>query len=219
MSKRILLALFFLVLVGWASAQSKLNRFNFTAGGGMGIGRDDTAAFVGNSPHAVVGGGLNFSRMFGFDAEYMYYDLGFRPSVIVGQSLPGQSGHMHSISLDGIVNIPRRVGQLSAYGIFGMGFYDRTVSISPSRSLQAGTVYQPAWLWWDVKRDIFGNPIPGQIMGSNSRIAGGFNYGGGITYRLKYMDSAKLFMEFRYHRAYQRDGKTIVVPVTLGLRW
>ena len=60
---------------------------------------------------------------------------------------------------------------------------------------------------------------PGQIMGSNSRIAGGFNYGGGITYRLKYMDSAKLFMEFRYHRAYQRDGKTIVVPVTLGLRW
>jgi len=219
LSNRILLLLAFCGLVASASAQSSFTRLNFTVGGGPGIGRHDVASYVGDSAQATLGAGMNFSRMFGVDAEYMYYNLGFRQSVIIGQSLPGQHGHMQSISLNGIVNVPRRLGPLHAYGILGLGFYDRSVSISPSRPLQAGTVYQPAWRWWDVKRDIFNNPIPGQIMGSNSKTAGGFNFGGGFTYPLRHLDRAKVFMEFRYHRAYQSDGETIVVPITIGLRW
>jgi hypothetical protein len=215
---RILFLLAFCGLVASASAQSNFNRFNFTAGGGPGVGRGDVASFVGNSFQSVVGGGVNFSRLFGVDAEYMYYGLNFRPNVIQSQSLSGQSGHMQSISLDGIVTVPRHLGNLGAYGIFGVGFYRRSVSV-PSRSLQAGTVYEPAWRWWDINRDIFGNPITPQTMSSNSKDAGGFNYGGGVTYRLNHLGNAKLYIEGRYHRAYHSDGKTIVMPITVGLRW
>lgn len=218
MSNRILFLLVFCGLVASASAQSNFNRFNFTAGGGLGIGRGDVANFVGNSFHGVAGGGVNFSRMFGVDAEYMYYDLSFRPSVTNGPaSLADQSGNMQSISLDGIVSVPRHFGKLGVYGIFGVGFYRRSVSV-PSRFLGSNTIYQPAWRWWDLKRDVNGKLVS-QTMSSNSEDAGGFNYGGGITYRLNHLYNAKVYIEGRYHRAYHSDGQTIVMPITVGLRW
>jgi len=203
-----------------ASAQSNFNRFNFTAGGGEGIGRDDVASYVGNSFQGVAGAGINFNRMFGMDAEYMYYNLNFRPSVELSQALSNQSGNMQSISLDGIVTVPRHLGKLGAYGIFGLGFYRRTVSV-PRNFLQAGANYQPAWRWWDLTwaNNIPGGELNAQYMSSNTKDAGGFNYGGGVTYRLNHLHNSKLYVEWRYHRAYQSDGKTIVMPVTVGLRW
>ena len=161
---------------------------------------------------------MNFTKMFGADAEYMYYDLNFRQSVKESQSLANQSGWMQSISIDGVVTVPRRFHGFTAYGKFGIGFYDRSVSI-PTRSLQPGTVYQPAWRWWDINRDIFNNIITPQTMGSNSKVAGGFNYGGGISHPLNHLHDANIFLEWRYHRAYQSDGMTIVMPITVGLRW
>ncbi len=220
MRNRILFLLAFGGIIASASAQSNFNRFNFTAGGGLGIGRADVASYVGNSNFGVAGGGINFSRLFGVDAEYMYYNLNFRPSVKLGQSLPDQSGNMQSISLDGIVTVPRHFGKLGAYGIFGVGFYRRSVSV-PSRTLQAGTVYEPAWRWWDLTwiNNIPGGQLNVQTMSSNTKDAGGFNYGGGVTYRLNHLHNSKLYVEWRYHRAYQSDGKTIVMPITVGLRW
>jgi hypothetical protein len=222
LSNRILFLLAFCGIVASASAQSDFNRFNFTAGGGLGIGRGDVAGFVGNSFHGVVGGGVNFSHMFGVDAEYMYYDLDFRPSVINSQALPDQSGHMQSVSLDGIVNVPRHFGKLGAYGVFGIGFYRRSVSLAHSQNLPVGTDCLPAWRWWDLNcvgtPPAILTPPTGQTMSSNSKDAGGFNYGGGVTYRLKH-PHAKLYIEGRYHRAYHSDGQTIVMPITVGLRW
>jgi hypothetical protein len=201
-----------------SETQSNFNRFNFTAGGGPGFGRGDAGSFVGSSRFGVAGGGVNFSRLFGVDAEYMYYNLDFKPSVMQSQSLSNQSGHMQSVSLDGIVTVPWHYGRLGAYGIFGVGFYRRTVSV-PSQFLGPGTIYRPAWRWWDLQRDAFGRLIVGQTMSSNSKDAGGFNYGGGVTYRLKHLHNSKLYFEYRYHRAYHSDGQTIVVPITVGLRW
>jgi outer membrane protein with beta-barrel domain len=215
---RILVLLAFCGFIASASAQSSFNRFNFTAGGGVGIGRGDVASYVGNSLHGVAGGGINFNRLFGMDAEYMYYNLDFKPSLMKSQSLADQSGRMQSISLDGIVTVPRHFGKLGAYGIFGVGFYRRSVSV-PSRLLGPGTIYQPAWRWWDLQRAADGSLIPGQTMSSNSKDAGGFNYGGGVTYRLNHFYNSKLYVEYRYHRAYHSDGQTIVVPITVGLRW
>lgn len=218
LSHRILCLLVFCGLVASASAQSVFSRLTYSVGGGLGIGRDDVASYVGNSGNGVVGVGMKLDRWFGVDAEYMYYDLDFRRTVKQSQSLADQSGNMQSISLDGVVNVPRHLYNFGAYGIFGIGFYRREVSI-PSRVLEAGTVYEPAWRWWDIDRDIFGNVITPQTMSSNSRVAGGFNYGGGITYPLNRLHNSKFFVEFRYHRAYQADGQTIVMPITLGLRW
>ncbi len=228
MRNRILWLLVFCGLVASASAQSNFNRYNFTAGGGLGIGRDDVASYVGNSFQATLGGGVNFTRMFGADAEYMYYDLGFRPSVETHQALANQSGHMQSVSLDGIVNVPRHLGKWGAYGIFGIGFYDRTVSV-PRSPLQLDTPCQPAWTWWDLNCGLNNVIVTPQTMSSNSKVAGGFNYGGGLTRRLSSLHGAKFYLEWRYHRAYTRDVadgnsgardlKTIVMPVTVGFRW
>ena len=82
----------------------------------MGIGRDDVASYVGNSFQGVVGGGINFSRMFGVDAEYMYA-CGFRSNVIQVPEPARAAGRMQSVSLDGIVTVPRQLWKVGAYDI------------------------------------------------------------------------------------------------------
>ena len=54
---------------------------------------------------------------------------------------------MQSLSLDGIVNVPRHIGKLGAYGIFGVGFYDRNVSVPHPISVGGSTVPKPAYTW------------------------------------------------------------------------
>ncbi len=217
MKHRILFLLVGFGLMASASAQSSFERFTYSAGGGFGIGRGDVGSFVGNSFQGTVGGGLNISRLFAVDAEYMYYDLNFRSNVKQEQALSKQSGRMQSVSLDGIVNVPRHIGKLGAYGIFGVGFYVRSVSV-PRQFLGPGTVNEPAYRWFDLQYDIFGRLLP-QYIGPNTKDAGGFNYGGGLTYRLNHLHNAKLYAEYRYHRAYHSDEQTIVWPITIGLRW
>ena len=215
---RILFLLVFCGLIAsFASAQSSFSHYNFTAGAGIGIGRGDVSQFVGTSFNGVVGAGWNFNRIFGVDGEYMYYDLGFKPSVIESQSLPGQSGHMQSFSIDGIVNVPRHIGNWGAYGIFGVGFYDRTVS-ARHQLLSPGALCQPAWAWWDLTCFNGAITFP-QPLASNTKIAGGYNYGGGITYRTNHFRNAKLFVEIRYHKAYDSDVETSFFPITVGMRW
>ena len=220
MRNRILIFLFCCATAASALAQSNFNRLNFTAGGGLGIGKGEVASFVGNSGEVTVGAGMNFSKLFGIDAEYMFYDLSFRPSVIQGQTLPHASGHLQSISLDGIVNVPKHLNKAGAYGIFGVGFYRRSVSVTPPQLLLPfKNICQPAWgRWWDIAC-FNGTPQVPQTLSSFSKDAGGFNFGGGVTYPLSYLNNAKVFVEFRYHRAYHSDGETIVMPITVGLRW
>ena len=217
MRNRILFLLVFGGLIASASAQSDFNRFNFTVGGGLGIGRGEVASFVGNSYHGVAGGGVNFSRMFGVDAEYMYYNLGLRPSVSQSAHLNGVSGNMQSVSLNGIVNVPLH-SKFGAYGIFGVGFYRRSVSAT-SQVLTPPQNCPPVWdRWWGIQCPN-GNLQVQQTLSSYSKDAGGFNVGGGVTYRLSRLYNTRLFIEGRYHRAYHSDGKTIVFPITVGLRW
>jgi len=209
--------LVFCALITSASAQSDFNRFNFTVGGGLGIGRGEVASFVGNSYHGVAGGGMNFGRMFGVDAEYMYYDLGLRPSVGQSQHVNGASGNMQSVSLNGIVTAPLH-SKFGAYGIFGVGFYRRSVSAN-RELLIPPQACEPVWdRWWGIK--CLNGALQGQqTLSSYSKDAGGFNFGGGVTYRLSRLYNTKVFIEGRYHRAYQSDGQTTVFPITVGLRW
>lgn len=201
-----------------ASAESPTyDRFNFTVGGGLGIGKSYVSAFTGNSYHGVVGGGINFSRAFGVDAEYMYYDLSIRPSVAQAQSLNNASGNDQSVTVNGIYHVPLH-GKFGAYGIFGVGFYRRSVS-ADKELLTPPLACQPAWSrWWGI--NCFNNGVDGQqTLSSFSRDAGGFNAGGGVTYRLNHLKNAKVFIEGRYHRAYHSDAQTSMIPITVGLRW
>ena len=230
--RTVFLFLFLAALAALAQAQdvggSNFPRFNFTAGGGLGNGRGDVGSFVGNSFFAVGGAGLNFSRMFGFDGEYMYYDMTLKRSVSTFQGLGSTSGGLHVASLDGIVRPPYHLDRYGFYGIFGVGFYDRRITTTTA-FVNPGAVCQPSWIWWDIY--CVGNPptTPSpnpiypksgtQYMGEFSKIAGGYNYGGGITYRLNRWHNAKVYAEFRVHKAYQSDVPTVVWPFTVGLRW
>ena len=212
-----------------AAAQSTLDRYTFSAGGGIGMGRGEVADFVGNSFQFTAGAGIKFNRfhhLFAADAEYMHYSLGFKKSVL-DNGLADAKAHMQSLSLDGIVNVPRHIGKFGAYGIFGLGFYDRNVS-RPPYGIGPNTVLEPAYMWWDLAwyENLTLIRYAYQTMSSRSKYAGGYNYGGGLTYRLG--DSrTKLYVEYRYHKAYTHDldnsgasgVKTIVAPITVGLRW
>ena len=221
MSYRVLFLLIFCAssLLAQDAGKTSFSRFTYSIGGPLGIGKDDTAAYVGNSFQGTVGGGVNFTKLFGVDAEYMYYNLGFRPSVKSQGFLTNESGNMQSISVDGIVKVPWQLEKLGFYGIGGVGFYRRSVSV-PKQFISSPNpiVYEPAYRWFDLQRDIFNNVLP-QFVSSNVKDAGGFNFGGGATYPLNHFHNAKVFAEWRYHRAYHADGQTIVMPVTIGLRW
>ncbi len=225
MRNRILCVVIYCGLIASASAQSTYNHYTFNFGGGPGIGRGDVANFSGNTFQATVGGGMNINRLFGVTAEYMYYDLSLRPTVSQRDGLPNASGHFQSISLNGIVNVPRHLGKWGAYGIAGVGYDDRSVSIQHSYPLQSGAVCQPPYyLWWGIYcvQSAFGGPLTvsgPQTLGSYSRTAGSYNFGGGITYQLESWRRAKIYVEYRRHEAYQADAKTIVWPISIGLRW
>jgi len=219
-------ALFFVAFLGFSiattSAQSNFKRFNFDVGGGLGIGRGDVGRFVGASNHGVAGFGMNLSRRFAFNAEYMYYALPLKASVIQNQFLlPGASGNVQSGTLNGIVNA-HLLGRWRGYGIFGVGWYQRNV-LNRREPLSPGTTCQPAWRWWDLTCVNSGNGYvipnsPAQALSSNTKGAGGFNAGGGVTYPFNRLH-AKWYLEGRYHRAYHSDGQTSFIPVTIGLRW
>jgi hypothetical protein len=202
-----------------APVSSNFRRLNFNVGGGLGIGKADVGRFVGASYNGVAGAGMNFSRLFGFNAEYMYYGLPFKDSVRQ-QQFGGHeaSGSVQSASLNGIVT-PLH-GHLGVYGIFGVGFYVRNVSTTRNL-LFAGAPCQPAWRWWDLSCTTGINPVltHDQTISSNTKDAGGFNLGGGFTYRLNYLHHTRLYVEARYHRAYHSDGQTTFMPITVGLRW
>ncbi len=206
----------------WAQFEGaqKYPRLNFNVAGGYGIGRGDVGSFVGNSFFGVGGAGVNFGRYFGVSGEYMYYDLGIRPNVAKTQDLQTTSGKLNVISLNGIARLPYKLGRYGAYGIFGVGFYDRMVSSTTGMvGVTNPATCQPTWeYWWGIScvRGVTAYP---QNLGSFSKIAGGYNFGGGITYDLNRWHKAKVYGEFRYHKAYQSDVQTIVWPISVGLRW
>jgi hypothetical protein len=200
-----------------AAVAQDFKRFNFNVGGGFGGATGDLGKFVGTSYHGVAGGGLNLSRSFGVKAEYMYFNLGFKDSVKAGQSVPDATGHVQSATLNLFFNHSLQ-GKWGVYAIGGGGWYQRSVD-ARSEFLTAGTLCQPAWRLWGIACTT-GSPSvvsPAQTLSSHTVSAGGYNLGGGLTYR--FSGQAKLYVEGRYHHASTGDGSTSVFPVTVGLRW
>jgi hypothetical protein len=215
--KRILFLLAFCGLGIAAASAQDFNRFNFNVGGGFGGALGDVGKFTGTSYHGVAGGGMNLSRTFGFKAEYMYFNLGFKDSVKAQPTLSDATGHLQSATLNAFFNIPLQ-GKLGVYAIGGGGWYQRNVD-ARSQFLAAGSLCQPAWRLWGITCTT-GNPSvvsPAQTLSSNTVEGGGYNFGGGFTYRLT--KQAKFYVEGRYHHANTSGGSTSVFPVTVGLRW
>jgi opacity protein-like surface antigen len=209
----LLLAVYGLGIAG-ASAQTSFNRFNFNVGGGIGGAFGDVGKVTGKSYNGVIGAGMNLSRNFGVKAEYMYFDLGFKDQVKRDQHLLDASGHVQSATLNMFYNFSLNP-KVGVYAIGGAGWYQRGVD-ARSQLLSAGTVCQPAWALWGVACTN-GLVTADQTLASNGVDAGGYNLGGGFTFRAS--KRTKVYLEGRYHHAYTSDKNTTVFPVTVGLRW
>ena len=214
MRKGILFLLAFCGLGIAATSAQTFNRFNFNVGGGFGGAVGDVGKFTGISYNGVAGGGVNFSRAIGVKAEYMYFNLGFKDSVKANQNVPGATGHVQSASLNLFYNFPLQ-DKFAVYAIGGGGWYQRSVD-ARRELLVKGTVCQPAWALWGITCTN-GLLATDQTLSSNTVSGGGYNLGGGITYRLN--RQAKIYVEGRYHHANTSDKHTSVFPVTVGLRW
>lgn len=218
MRKRIL---FLLALGGLgiaaASAQT-FNRFNFNVGGGLGGAFGNVGKFTGASYNGVAGAGMNFNSSFGVKAEYMFFDLKFDDGVKRDQSLPGANGHLQSATLNLVYSHAFEGSKWGLYAIGGGGWYQRSVD-ARSQFLAAGTLCQPAWDLWGIQctTNLPRVVSPSQTLSSNSVSGGGYNFGGGLTYRFN--RKTKVYFEGRYHHANTGDDHTNVFPVTVGLRW
>lgn len=215
------LRILFLLALSWlvvmtASAQTP-SRFNFNVGGGFGGAFGNVGKFTGISYNAVAGGGINLSRSWGVKAEYMYFNLGFDDSVKAGQSLPEATGHLQSVTLN-LLYSHSLGGKWGVFAIGGGGWYQRNVG-ARTQFLPQGALCQPAYQLWGITctTGVFPLVDPAQILSSNTVNGGGYNAGGGLTYRLS--RKTKLYVEGRYHHSYTSDDHTNVFPVTIGLRW
>jgi hypothetical protein len=205
-----------------ASAQTEptsqgFNRFNFNVGGGFGGAFGDVGKLTGTSYNGVAGAGLNLSPSFGVKAEYMYFNLKFDDSVKANQGVPDATGHLQSATLN-LVYTHSLGGKVGVYAIGGGGWYQRSVD-ARRQFLPEGTVCQPAYRLWEIICTTAGIQLvdPAQTLSSHSNDGGGYNFGGGFTYRIT--RKTKIYVEGRYHHSYTGPVHTNVFPVTVGLRW
>jgi hypothetical protein len=104
-----------------------------------------------------------------------------------------------------------------AYLITGGGLYYRIAELSKPIEVGTGTPCSPAWQWWGYAC-ASGNVSQDKNLISSSSSALGWNAGFGITVRVS-EDGYKLFVEYRYHYAPNKQIETRLITITFGIRW
>lgn len=189
--------------------------YNFNVGGGPGFPLGKTSDFTNISYNFVVGAGPNLRPHVKMNAEFMFHGLPVQSKIIDQLGVSNVKGRLYSLSGNLIIGTTAGGGK-SAYLIAGGGWYRRTLEAKQT-VLKAGEVCEPDWIWWDVqcRNGIVSSDV---TVGSSTSSAGGFNVGGGLAFRLG-DSSVHLYTEVRYHQAFTRNVDTVVLPLTIGVRW
>jgi len=192
-----------------AFAQTTYNKGEIHGGGGPGFNQSTTSDFANTSYHFIGGGGYNFSESIGATGEYMYYHL----SIKEQPGLTDRSGHLGGY----IGNVMfRTTSKLGFYGIFGAGYYKRSVNSGQSTALPAGSPCPAVLVWWNV-------PCSGGVTTTAATVdhqsdwAWGINVGGGVNFPLK--GRLKGYSDVRFHNIYNEHVSTRILPWTFGVRW
>jgi opacity protein-like surface antigen len=187
-----------------------------------------------------LGATWNFNPNFGFNAEYMYADMGGpeRTISVVSNPVAGaatngllESSHNMHVGTFNLVGKSHNLGVFNGYGIGGLGIYHRTVEIT-SPSVGYTTYCDPYWyVCYPTLVEV------DRIIGDRSSNDFGINIGGGLTFG----HEGKFFVEARYHYVWGPDitpanGSTSAIdptgtrledfssngqyfPLTFGFRW
>ena len=102
------LSLVIMILLGaLVSAHAQdYSKFNFVIGGGPGFPLGDMSSFADTGGHFLVGGGFNFSKIFGLDTEFMWHDLPINSATRQLLQTPGATARQYSVTVNPIVHLP-----------------------------------------------------------------------------------------------------------------
>jgi len=202
-------------LLCFISIPALAQKYTFNIGGGPGFPLGQTSDFANLSYNFVGGGGLNLTPHVKFDGEFMFHGLPVQRDIIDQLGVSNVKGRLYSLTGNLIVGTSIGGGK-NVYAIGGGGWYRRTVEAQQTM-LQQGEVCVPSWIWFGIEcvNGIFPTDV---TVGSRTSSAGGFNVGGGFTFRLG-ESSANLYTEVRYHHAFTKNVDTTVLPLTFGVRW
>jgi opacity protein-like surface antigen len=198
-------------MLGGACFAQTTNKFAFSVGGGFtepvshSDGRFDPGFNLG------AGAGYNFHPNLGIMGEFGFNHLGVSSRTLSAVGVPDGSGRIYSLTLNPIVHFNPK-GKFDAYVIGGGGYYRRTVEFTQP-SVETITAFDPFFGFYPA------NVATNQVLGTFSQNAGGLNIGGGVSMRVRGDSNTKFFAEARYHYIYTSPIRTVVLPVTFGLRW
>ena len=212
MNWRVLNMLLAGVLFAGPSIAQNPNRFAFNVGGGFTEPAGGTNGRLDMGFNVNAGAGVNFVPHFGVMAEFGFNHLDLNSSVLAANAVPDGTARIFSLTLNPIIHLNPR-GRFDAYLIGGGGYYRRTVEFT-APTVTTITGFDP---FYGV---FFPIDIPANVvLGSFTQNKAGWNAGGGVSVRVRGDSNAKLYAESRYHYIYTTPVKTMVLPVTFGLRW
>lgn len=199
-----------------AGAQAQeTSKFTFNVGGGPTWPTQSVSDLANMSGHFVIGAGANFSKMFGFNGEFMWNDLPPKSSIVALTNATDGSARLYAVTGNLIIHTPEE-RKFGGYVIGGTGWYHRSWDLT-NPVISVGTVCLPSYVWWGVvcQNGLVQSNV---TVASGSSNAIGWNIGGGATYRLG-ESHAKFYTELRYHVAYTEGINTDVLPLTFGIRF
>ena len=188
--------------------------WNFNVGGGA-------ATYTGTTRQFVRGGGLigaagvarNYSRFFGFRADFQFDNLPLRSSALNAAGAPGANSHVYTLMIDPMISIP--ASKLwSGYIVFGPAYLHRTGKLDSSTAI-AGDGCNGFFIWWGR---CFAGSLPSNVSFlASSQNEFGENFGGGIAHRIR--PNLEIYAEYRLLHGTHNKITTDLRPITIGVRW
>jgi hypothetical protein len=188
--------------------------WSFNVGGGGSLTNGTTRFYVrGGGAVAAAGVARNYSKYFGFRADFQWDNLPLRNSALELAQAPGATSQVYSLMVDPIINIPvtKRWG---GYIVAGPSFYHRSGKLDSSAAVP-GSACNAFWMWWGACFNA-SLPLSGKFLKSNQNEFGE-NFGGGVVRKLR--PNLEIYAEFRYLHGAHNNITTDLRPITLGLRW
>ena len=186
----------------------------FNVGGGASLTNGTTEKFVrSGGPIGAAGVARNYSKYFGFRADFQFDNLPLRDSALLSAQAPGATSHVYSFTLDPIINIPVNP-DWSGYIVIGPGYFHRSGKLDSS-TVVPGVACNAFWNWWGT---CIGGSIPlnrGFLNTSQNEF--GVNFGAGVARRIT--SKIELYAEFRYLHGSGGGRTTDLRPITMGVRW
>jgi len=194
------------------------SRLSFDMGGGVSTPLNPTGQYVGVSGNFSTSLGYNIDRKNTIFGQFMWSGLPANVFVIHPEDLP--HGHINLYTLT--ANYRHHIDSLrgSPFGVYvaaGGGWYYRHANIDKDYVVPPNTVCQPVYTYWGYACDPSGYVYTTTVASKGSS-SGGVNAGVGFT--IRFGDSPwKFYVESRYHYAWTERVPTVLLPVTLGIRF